>query len=99
VPEGDLNTIYFHSVANGTNRKKLIHSLIQEEGTIEGHEQMKSYTTSYYKGLFRASDESDVSLDESRIDDIPQVSQKKTLFLLPLFTRGSKEGCFSYETQ
>ncbi len=40
--EGDSNTRYFHSVANGRHRKKLIHSLVQEEGVIEGHEQLKS---------------------------------------------------------
>ena len=50
--EGDSNTRYFHSVANGRHRKKLIHSLVQDEGTIEGHEQLKSYITKYYKGLF-----------------------------------------------
>jgi hypothetical protein len=37
---------------NGRHRKKLIHSLIQEEGLIEGHEDLKSYITSYYKCLF-----------------------------------------------
>jgi hypothetical protein len=73
--EGDSNTRYFHSVTNGRHRKKLIHSLVQEEGVIEGHEQLKSYTTSYYKGMFGASEESDISMDESRIDDIPQVSR------------------------
>ena len=49
ILEGDANTRYFHSLANGRHRKKLIHSLIQEEGTIEGHEQLKSYITKYYK--------------------------------------------------
>ena len=47
ILEGDSNTRYFHSIANGRHRKKLIHSLIQDEGTIEGHEQLKSYITSY----------------------------------------------------
>jgi hypothetical protein len=37
ILEGDMNTRYFHSVANGRHRKKLVHSLIQDEGTIEGH--------------------------------------------------------------
>jgi mannosylglycoprotein endo-beta-mannosidase len=36
--EGDSNTRYFHSVANGRHRKKLIHSLVQDEGLIEGWE-------------------------------------------------------------
>jgi hypothetical protein len=48
---------------------------------IEGHEQLKSYITLYYKGLFGASEESDVSMDESRIDDIPQVSPEENAIL------------------
>jgi hypothetical protein len=43
--EGDSNMRYFHSVANGRHMKKLIHSLVQDEGMIEGHEQLKSYIT------------------------------------------------------
>ena len=50
--EGDSNTRYFHSVANGRHRKKLIHSLNQDEGVIEGQNKLKSYITNYYKGLF-----------------------------------------------
>jgi response regulator RpfG family c-di-GMP phosphodiesterase len=52
ILEGDLNTRYFHSVANSRYRKKRIHSLNQEEGTIEGQEQLKAYITNYYKNLF-----------------------------------------------
>jgi hypothetical protein len=69
------------SVANGQHRKKLIHSLVQDGGLIEGQEQLKSYTTSYYKGLFGALEESYVSMDESRIDDIPQVSLEENVIL------------------
>ena len=36
ILEGDLNTRYFHNVANGRHRKKPIHSLQQEDGLIEG---------------------------------------------------------------
>jgi hypothetical protein len=39
-------------MANGRHQKKLIYSLHQVEGTIEGHEQIKSYVTKYYKSLF-----------------------------------------------
>ena len=49
ILEGDSNTRFFHSLANGRHRKKLIHSLNQDEGLIEGHEQLKSYITKYYK--------------------------------------------------
>ena len=36
ILQGDSNTRYFHSIANGRHRKKRIHSLVQDEGTIEG---------------------------------------------------------------
>jgi hypothetical protein len=48
---------------------------------IEGHEQLKSFITSYYKGLFGAPEESNFSLDETRTEDIPQVSQAENNFL------------------
>jgi mannosylglycoprotein endo-beta-mannosidase len=35
ILEGDSNTRYFHSVANGRHGKKRIHSLVQEEGTLK----------------------------------------------------------------
>ena len=86
ILEGDSNTRYFHSVANGRNRKKLIHSLHQEEGLIEGQEELKRYITRYYKGLFGAPEEGNFSLDEYRIDDIPQVSSEENTFLTAPFT-------------
>jgi hypothetical protein len=36
--EENCNTRYFHNVVND-RRKKLIHTLKEDEGTIEGHEQ------------------------------------------------------------
>jgi hypothetical protein len=84
--EGDANTRYFHSIANGRHRKKCIHSLVQDEGTIEGHENLKSYITNYYKGLFGSPDEGNFSMDETRIDDIPQVSIEEINFLNALYT-------------
>jgi hypothetical protein len=69
---------------NGRHRKKLIHSLIQEEGLIEGHEDLKSYITSYYKCLFGPPEDSDISLDESRIGDIPQVTSGENAIVTAL---------------
>ena len=37
-----------------TIAKKLIHSLNQGEGMIEGHKQLKDYNTKYYTSLFGA---------------------------------------------
>src|SRR3954469_12772435 len=68
ILEGDANTRYFHAVANGKHKKKRIHSLIQDEGMIEGQEHLKSYITTYYKSLFGAPPENFFSLDESRTE-------------------------------
>jgi hypothetical protein len=65
ILEGDAHTRYFHSVANGRHQKKLIHSLVQDEGTIEGQENLKYYITNYYKGLFGSPEEGNFSMDES----------------------------------
>jgi hypothetical protein len=85
--EGDANTRYFHSVANGRHRKKVIHSLVQDEGTIEGHENLKSYITNYYNGLFGSPKEVNFSMDETRTDDIPQVTMEENNFLTTLYTK------------
>ena len=79
-------------VANGRHRKKIIHSLQQDEGTIEGHEQLKSYITNYYKNLFGAPEEGNFSMDETRTDDIPQVSDEENNLLtgnIPILRGGS----------
>ena len=81
ILKGDWNARYFHGVANGRHGKKIIHSLQQDEGTIEGHEQLKSYITNYYKNLFGAPQEGNFSMDESRTDDIPQVSDEENNLL------------------
>jgi mannosylglycoprotein endo-beta-mannosidase len=72
--EGDANTKYFHLVANGKHRKSRIFRLEQEEGLIQGEKELRDYITKYYKELFGPSKSIPMSLDESRCDDIPQVS-------------------------
>jgi hypothetical protein len=74
ILEGDSNICYFHSVANGRRRKKRIHTLVQDEGTIEGLDNLKNYITNYYMNLFGAPEEGTFLVDESQIEDIPQVS-------------------------
>jgi hypothetical protein len=68
-------------VANGRHRKKHIHTLVQDEGMIEGLDNLKNYITSYYKGLFGAPKEGNFFMDESQIDDIHQVSVEENNFL------------------
>uniref|UniRef100_A0A453N1K1 Uncharacterized protein n=1 Tax=Aegilops tauschii subsp. strangulata TaxID=200361 RepID=A0A453N1K1_AEGTS len=52
VVQGDDNTQFFHMIANGKHRKKKIIQLEQDEGTVIGHENLKSYISNYYKQLF-----------------------------------------------
>ena len=50
--EGDNNTKYFQMVANGKRRKTRILILEQEEGVIEGEENIREYINGYYRKLF-----------------------------------------------
>jgi hypothetical protein len=53
--------------------------MVQDNVTIEGHDQLRSYITNYYKGLFGELKEDNFSMDESRTDDIPHVSVEENL--------------------
>jgi hypothetical protein len=72
--EGDSNTKYFQLIANGKYRKTRIFQLQHEDTMIEGEQVLNEYITSYYKDLFRPPKQSSFSLDESRVEDIVQVS-------------------------
>ena len=49
LQEGDRNTKYYHAKANGRKRKTTIFRLVQEEGVIEGQNNLKMYITAFYK--------------------------------------------------
>jgi hypothetical protein len=49
--KGDINTDYFHRVANG-RRKNTILSLCDNNSVIEGDENLLEHATKYYKELF-----------------------------------------------
>ena len=91
----DANTYYFQNVANGRHRKKCIHALNQDEGMIEGQEQLKAYITSYYKVLFSAPANDFMTMDENQTDDIAQVSPEENSRLNSPFTEEEiKRGSF-----
>jgi hypothetical protein len=75
--EGDSNTKYFQLVANEKYRKTRIFQLQHEDKIIEGDTELKKHITTYYKELFGSPKPSSFSLDESRVDDIMQVSQEE----------------------
>jgi hypothetical protein len=53
---------------------------------IEGEQALKGYITSYYKDLFRPPKRNSFSLDESRVEDIVQVSQVENDLIIRPFT-------------
>jgi hypothetical protein len=77
---GDGYSKYFHLVANGKHRRKKIYELEQEEGTIIGQDNHKTYISEYYKALFGAPTQSIVSLIEDFNNDIPKLYIKITIF-------------------
>ena len=81
-----MNTKYFHLIANGKHRKTRIFQLEDGEKIIKGDDELKKYITEYYHGLFGPSDASLLSLDESRRDDIPQVSVAEKQGLIASFS-------------
>jgi hypothetical protein len=84
--ECDSNTKYFQLAANGKYRKSRIFQLRHEGQIIEDDDALKKHITRYYKNLFGPSDESTISLDESRTDKIPQVSDVENEQLLKPFS-------------
>ena len=96
--QGDDNTQFFHLVANGKHRKQHIYQLEREDGIIVGDEQLKSYITDYYKGLFGPSEDNTISLQENLTDDIPQVSSAENDILISPFSEQEiREAVFQME--
>jgi hypothetical protein len=90
----DNNTEYFHLVANGKHRKTSISQLEDGGQIIRGEEQLKSYITEYYKGLFGPSDGAHFSLDENINFDIPQVSHENKKLTSGFIEQEVKETIF-----
>jgi hypothetical protein len=59
--------------------------LEQEEGVVEGEEPLKDYITKYYKDLFGASQENGLTLNESMVEDIPQLTSSEREELMAEF--------------
>ena len=86
IQEGGDNTRYFHLIANGKHRKKRIFQLEQDEGTIVGQQNLKTYITEYYKKLFGAPAVNSIMMDESVNHDLPQISNDENAILTADFS-------------
>ena len=72
--EGGSNTKYFQLIANGKHRKTRIFQIQDGNQVISDGRDLKKFFTTYYKGLFGPPEENNFRLDETRKDDIPQVT-------------------------
>jgi hypothetical protein len=72
-------------IANGKRRKTRIFRLDQEEGVVGGEEILKDNITKYYKNLFGASRDSGMTLNESMVEDIPQLTSSEREELMAEF--------------
>jgi hypothetical protein len=86
VQKGGNNTKYFHLVANGKHIKNKIFQLEQDEGTVVGQDNLKTYISEYYKNLFGEPAPNNFSMIETKIDDIPQLSGEENRILTSGFT-------------
>ena len=57
ITYADGNTRYYHAKVNGRRRKNIVISLEQEEGMVEGEENLMKYITNFYKKLFGRPEE------------------------------------------
>ena len=85
IQEGGNNTKYFHLIANGKHRRKKIFQLEQEEGTIVGQSNLKTYISEYYKKLFGAPDRNNFTMIETEVSDITQLSVEENDILTAEF--------------
>ena len=77
--QGDLNTAFFHKMANGKNKKKnYIFSLNQDDEIIEGDENILKTASDYYKTLFGPSDSTVCKMDPLCWSPEEKVSQEES---------------------
>jgi hypothetical protein len=63
---------------------------------IEGQENLKIFIAKYYKDLFGSSQRNTFSLDESEIDDIPQINEEENKLLTETFTEKEEKLSFKW---
>jgi hypothetical protein len=96
--EGDANTRFFHLVANGKPRKQLIYRLEDDNGVAVNSDRLKCHITNYYKNLFGIPEQTEITLMDDQIHDIPQVSDEENEILIADFTENEvKEAVFKME--
>jgi hypothetical protein len=96
--EGDANARFFHLVANGKHRKQHIYRLEDDNGVVVSSDRLKFHITNYYKHLFGVPEQTEITLMEDQIHDIPQISHDENEILIAEFTENEvREAVFQME--
>mgnify|MGYP007071359783 CR=1 FL=1 len=82
IIEGDGNTRYYHAKVNGRRRINTIISLEEEEGVIEGDDELTKYITNFYKELFGQPEVSTVNIN---IQEAPGITDEQSKTLIEPF--------------
>jgi hypothetical protein len=96
--EGGTNTRFFHLITHGKHRKQLIYRLDDDNGVVISSDRLKYHITNYYKNLFGILEQTEITLMEDQIHDIPQVSDEENEILIADFTENEvREAVFQME--
>ena len=84
--EGDINTEYFHRIANGRKRRNLILKLEDGDRSIEGDSDLLAHATEYYKKLFGPELGNSFPLDPALWDEEDKVNEPENALLCQPFS-------------
>ena len=97
--QGDLNTDYFHKIANGHKHKNTIHALKASEVEIEGTDNLITHATEFYKDLFGPAQGNQFHLDPDAWSEDERLSEDDNRDLCREFTETEvKDALFSMAT-
>lgn len=84
--KGDVNTGYFHSIANGRKRNYRIDSLEDGDTVITDKEQLQKHIEDYYKSLFGREESNNIELDPDTWRDKGSLTEEEQQSLIAPFT-------------
>lgn len=97
--KGDLNTDYYHKIANGCKRENTIHSLRAGEVVIVGTDNLIAHATEFYKELFSPALGNQFHLDPDTWSDDEKFNEDDNRDLCREFTELEvREALFSMAT-
>lgn len=94
--KGDLNTDYYHKIANGRKRKNTIHSLKAGDVKIEGTNNLIAHATEFYKNLFGPAPGNEFHMDPDTWTTNEKLDEEDNADLCRAFTETEvKEALFA----